>query len=493
MKVISPAGSRQISITPKDGDEPVAYYVSGDALAPDVGCVAGYVQADGTLGESAVFQTPDDWGTIKVSDPGIIPESKYAVQSAVGTMDDPQLGEPVDVTTWKWGDVANNYGEPVGDGLIDVNDVLCAMEGFGAPAECAALDQQPCSQIDGSMNLDDLLVVTEAFGGTTFATTCAATYPPCAAAAPPPVGPPSLKKNPYYFTGQRLDLDLKIGFNTPTLALYHYRARAYDPIHGRFLQRDPAEFLDSSNLLEYVRSDPTRYADPNGMQHYVFMFSSARDVEAANTGFQLKQAMLRNLLQIDSTRAGRYFYSEIGLETLVGTLHSEIDARDPIYFSLFQSQSAAGQFDPQNQVFYMPPAPSITTTFHEALHYHIWLQAPSMDIRTDEGIAYGGESVLSRSWGLLMFEEELLNPADLQFQEQNLVNKWKIAWSYAGGGARTGMAHVIGAPGSIPTPGTLLINQGQLGFSVSSHDVQNLERYAGIKVSCSNLLQSTTD
>jgi RHS repeat-associated protein len=40
--------------------------------------------------------------------------------------------------------------------------------------------------------------------------------------------------NPYFFTGRRLDQ-----LDDNDLELYHYRARAYDPTHGRFLQRDP--------------------------------------------------------------------------------------------------------------------------------------------------------------------------------------------------------------------------------------------------------------
>jgi hypothetical protein len=46
--------------------------------------------------------------------------------------------------------------------------------------------------------------------------------------------------------------------------LYHYRARAYDPLHGRFAQRDPAEYEDGMNLYDYARSSPIVIVDPFG-------------------------------------------------------------------------------------------------------------------------------------------------------------------------------------------------------------------------------------
>jgi hypothetical protein len=44
----------------------------------------------------------------------------------------------------------------------------------------------------------------------------------------------------------------------------HYRARSYDPQTGRFLQRDPAQYIDGMNLYEYVASNPLLFMDFNG-------------------------------------------------------------------------------------------------------------------------------------------------------------------------------------------------------------------------------------
>jgi RHS repeat-associated protein len=67
--------------------------------------------------------------------------------------------------------------------------------------------------------------------------------------------PHSAIGNPYFFTGRQLDEE-----SGP----YYYRARHYDPVKGRFLQRDPVGYLDGVNLYEYVHDNPVNSADPAG-------------------------------------------------------------------------------------------------------------------------------------------------------------------------------------------------------------------------------------
>ncbi|WP_145081639.1 RHS repeat-associated core domain-containing protein [Poriferisphaera corsica] len=64
----------------------------------------------------------------------------------------------------------------------------------------------------------------------------------------------SAYNNPYGFTGRRYDSKSK---------LYHDRRRAYSPELGRFLQRDPAGYVDGYNLYAYVRNTPPRFIDPS--------------------------------------------------------------------------------------------------------------------------------------------------------------------------------------------------------------------------------------
>ncbi|WP_298325119.1 RHS repeat-associated core domain-containing protein, partial [Asticcacaulis sp.] len=51
----------------------------------------------------------------------------------------------------------------------------------------------------------------------------------------------------------------------PEAQLYYYKARVYDPIHGRFLQADPIGSDDDLNLYAYTGGDPVNATDPDGM------------------------------------------------------------------------------------------------------------------------------------------------------------------------------------------------------------------------------------
>ncbi len=63
---------------------------------------------------------------------------------------------------------------------------------------------------------------------------------------------------PYTFTGREFDGET---------GLYFYRARAYDPTIGRFLQEDPLGFNGSDiNLYSYVANNPLIWLDPLGLR-----------------------------------------------------------------------------------------------------------------------------------------------------------------------------------------------------------------------------------
>jgi RHS repeat-associated protein len=51
----------------------------------------------------------------------------------------------------------------------------------------------------------------------------------------------------------------------PDLGIYHYKARAYSPTLGRFLQTDPIGYGEGLNIYAYVGNDPVNFIDPSGM------------------------------------------------------------------------------------------------------------------------------------------------------------------------------------------------------------------------------------
>jgi RHS repeat-associated protein len=65
--------------------------------------------------------------------------------------------------------------------------------------------------------------------------------------------------NPYLFTARQVD---------PETGLFHYRARAYSPTTGRFLQRDPLGQEPDVNVYRYCGNHPLDSVDPLGLDWF---------------------------------------------------------------------------------------------------------------------------------------------------------------------------------------------------------------------------------
>lgn len=165
--MVSAQGSRYLAVTPASCGLAVALRVTGDPDDPEVACVWGYVQPDGTLAETPIFQTPVEWETVHVRGEEIRPGTTYHVQAEC----DAELGvfpsENAPASTWPWGD-ANDSG------WVNLDDVLLVLDGFRGvfdPATLENVDLYPCLP-DGQIDADDILGVLDGFGRLLFSAGC---------------------------------------------------------------------------------------------------------------------------------------------------------------------------------------------------------------------------------------------------------------------------------------------------------------------------------
>lgn len=74
--------------------------------------------------------------------------------------------------------------------------------------------------------------------------------------------------NPFFFTGRRLYMLETLPEGASVIQanqqLQHNRARHYAPLEGRWLQRDPSEYLLGASLYEYAISSPAKFLDSTG-------------------------------------------------------------------------------------------------------------------------------------------------------------------------------------------------------------------------------------
>ncbi len=216
-------GTRQIDeraiLLSGDPDTPATldtYYY----LVRELGTVAGLIKRNGTLAEANTY---DAYGKVK---------------------------------QWGYRDFDFNR-----DGDVDSGDETVfgdAYSGSGVPTANPTADFDMDGDVDGTSS-----------GGDMGALTLALTAPN----EPPVTLFTSALGNPYHFTGRRLYMledQPCTGGLCPgpryNVQLQRNRARFYKPDDGRWLNRDPAGYVDGMNLYEYLRSGVFSASDPWGLQ-----------------------------------------------------------------------------------------------------------------------------------------------------------------------------------------------------------------------------------
>lgn len=115
--------------------------------------------------------------------------------------------------------------------------------------------------------------------------------------------PLAITGNPFRYTGRRLD---------PESGLYYYRARYYDPAHGRFLETDPVGYTDQMNLYAYVGNDPLSATDPMG-ECTVTVISGSDGNRAGAVGFCPDNGLAANAVR-EAESHGETMFEELDKE-----------------------------------------------------------------------------------------------------------------------------------------------------------------------------------
>jgi hypothetical protein len=173
-------GGRYLTVTPPAPVVPIALLVSGDPNDAVVSCFSAYVQNDGSLSTTPVFQTTEEWGTTSVIDERVVPGTAYHLQCDYGEPGAPVLSRPRVVTTEAWGDTVGEFtgsGWTPPDGTIGIMDIVAIVDKFrdlptappiywvdliglgSSGVECA-----PDQRID----IIDAVGAVDAFGGKTY-------------------------------------------------------------------------------------------------------------------------------------------------------------------------------------------------------------------------------------------------------------------------------------------------------------------------------------
>ena len=150
-------GSKAISITPQPAGSSQA--VSLLVTSPDWPCLSKFVNANGKLQDSPVFQSIQAWDTIVVTGPDIVPESTYEIQAGCDSF----LTASGTATTVLFADIDDN-------GSVNLGDVQLIVFGFQVNFKFNTLEELdiwPCDP-NGIVNFEDIQTGVLRFQGLSY-------------------------------------------------------------------------------------------------------------------------------------------------------------------------------------------------------------------------------------------------------------------------------------------------------------------------------------
>ncbi len=152
--------SHSFNITVPAGVDPIALRIDGDPNDPLIACISKYVQADGTLGNTPVFQLPAVWDGILATGSELIPSSdppapvrEYFVFAECQSTGLVSAGRSVPMTLWA--DLDNSSDHDIVDIILAINFVTNPPV---FPPTFAAVDVGGC-QANGELDISDIVQV----------------------------------------------------------------------------------------------------------------------------------------------------------------------------------------------------------------------------------------------------------------------------------------------------------------------------------------------
>ena len=107
--------------------------------------------------------------------------------------------------------------------------------------------------------------------------------------------------NRFLFTGREYGATYR-GFYVPSFQFYEYRARAYNPILGRFMSEDPKLFDGGDyNLFRYCHNDPVDFTDPMGLDDTAPTYSPRQTSQERAETLSATQAVWERQMKFSSS------------------------------------------------------------------------------------------------------------------------------------------------------------------------------------------------